>query len=727
MMKDSWASDTMIQEASLAMELPASPATANDLPMNRITDQEQSRTISQKLPPPGTLDHSKHRGRDSERRTENTVLANEVVPSNQTTQPMDISDNVDCGEDEEQIVPQSVASCKISRQNGSEMTLEEEQREAANVSSRIMKMGLRDLLNEVDHEQGINKSGESKTPGEANVSTSHQQEKKAGMNTWGGFTRQEHVMFGPLSRTTTLHSDNHSAVTLPRNQITVREREGSPVITHKKFDYQKKLTLNSANTTSAPLNLCKRSPSNNTPSSCDVKEESAPIDLTTKKQNKTEYVQCSSFQNPERKSEPWPSAKKNQDYFQSRSFRSPFLFGIKPEPDSYSPPRMPSFLLPRSSSCSPSSASDHSSSSTVSSTEQRSEPETSDVKPNPEILSQINPSMLPPPLRLDQDISGMPRVIPFDPSRVNDFYMQQFPTKLEGSIYPVPMTHFGGYTTATACPSQPLSPSSKNRNQKPDKMFICQECGAVFKHRHHVVRHMRSHSGERPFRCDECGATFARKCILTNHKRTHTGEKPYICTECGDTFSRKHHLVIHRRTHTGEKPYKCLHCGAAFARSHHLNRHRKTHVKLDAQGHGEISRMYLSQIPGGFPVQGMQGLPTMLPILPPNLLPRAMDTTQELNEQSRGDIMSSNLLPPVMDTELNEQSRGDNVPPKLLPKAMDTVEEFNEHNRGDIGDKSQAGLKQGTCETNSEVSKKSTSDNIGAKDPASSKNQSLSD
>lgn len=116
------------------------------------------------------------------------------------------------------------------------------------------------------------------------------------------------------------------------------------------------------------------------------------------------------------------------------------------------------------------------------------------------------------------------------------------------------------------------------------KMFTCQQCGATFKHRHHVVRHMRAHTGEKPFRCEECGAMFARKCILTNHIRTHTGEKPYVCGECGDAFSRKHHLVIHRRTHTGEKPYVCSICATAFARSHHLNRHLKTHILMQ-QGH----------------------------------------------------------------------------------------------------------------------------------------------
>ncbi|XP_022093492.1 zinc finger protein 252-like isoform X2 [Acanthaster planci] len=128
--------------------------------------------------------------------------------------------------------------------------------------------------------------------------------------------------------------------------------------------------------------------------------------------------------------------------------------------------------------------------------------------------------------------------------------------------------------------------SSKSAAPKVEKPYACEHCSSTFKHRHHVVRHMRAHNGERPFHCEHCGAAFARKCVLTNHRRTHTGEKPYICSECGDTFSRKHHLVIHQRTHSGEKPYRCRDCGAAFARSHHVNRHRRTHEKeaeMDAQ------------------------------------------------------------------------------------------------------------------------------------------------
>ncbi|XP_072034366.1 uncharacterized protein [Amphiura filiformis] len=353
--------------------------------------------------------------------------------------------------------------------------------------------------------------------------------------------------------------------------------------------------------------------------------------------------------------------------------------------DHYTPPRMSSFLLPRASSCSPSGSSDHSSSSAISSVEQlRSDPEslvTQDIKPTPEMLHvsslHDNINMVPSPLSMgDRDVQQMPIIPRFDPAQLNEYYMQQFATKLEGGIYAMPMANFGGFTT-TMCHPQPSSPSAKGKNGKPDKMFICQECGAVFKHRHHVVRHMRSHSGERPFRCEECGATFARKCILTNHKRTHTGEKPFICTECGDTFSRKHHLVIHRRTHTGEKPYRCGQCGAAFARSHHLNRHRKTHVKIDTLDY--------PQFPAGLPLHHMQGLPTMLPILSPSLFPKTSSASAEMHADAFKD------------------------------KVPHRQQELQEHIQGDIGETSKSESEEpSSCSNNVEVS-----NSFGAKDPAS--------
>ncbi|KAK3914784.1 Zinc finger protein 208 [Frankliniella fusca] len=84
------------------------------------------------------------------------------------------------------------------------------------------------------------------------------------------------------------------------------------------------------------------------------------------------------------------------------------------------------------------------------------------------------------------------------------------------------------------------------------RTLSCKYCRKPFSFKSKLIRHTRTHTGEKPFKCDRCNARFIQKSNLSRHIRIHTGKRPYECAHCNAKFALKADLVRHIRVHTDE-------------------------------------------------------------------------------------------------------------------------------------------------------------------------------
>lgn len=63
--------------------------------------------------------------------------------------------------------------------------------------------------------------------------------------------------------------------------------------------------------------------------------------------------------------------------------------------------------------------------------------------------------------------------------------------------------------------------------------FSCQFCSKVFCKKNQLLRHHRTHSGERPFNCKVCGKSFTRVDALKRHKASVGHRKQNVSSYFG--------------------------------------------------------------------------------------------------------------------------------------------------------------------------------------------------
>nr|XP_057939523.1 zinc finger protein ZFAT-like isoform X2 [Doryrhamphus excisus] len=117
-----------------------------------------------------------------------------------------------------------------------------------------------------------------------------------------------------------------------------------------------------------------------------------------------------------------------------------------------------------------------------------------------------------------------------------------------------------------------IKQDAPNLLQSQLKVFACEFCNKIFKFRHSLISHLRTHTQEKPFKCPHCDYASAIKANLNVHLRKHTGEK-FSCQQCPFQCLSPGHLKVHiERVHLKLKQH-CSYCQKKYSDVKNLIKH----------------------------------------------------------------------------------------------------------------------------------------------------------
>ncbi|KAK5606778.1 hypothetical protein CRENBAI_015844 [Crenichthys baileyi] len=124
-----------------------------------------------------------------------------------------------------------------------------------------------------------------------------------------------------------------------------------------------------------------------------------------------------------------------------------------------------------------------------------------------------------------------------------------------------------------------IKQDAANLPQSKLKIFACEFCNKIFKFRHSLVAHLRTHTREKPFQCPHCDYASAIKANLNVHLRKHTGEK-FSCEHCAFSCLSPGHLKVHiERVHLKMKQH-CSFCEKKYSDVKNLLKHMEARHNL---------------------------------------------------------------------------------------------------------------------------------------------------